>query len=355
MWRSGLILVLFLLGATRPLRAETPLAVEVITVESRAVAREYASSGEVVARDLRPVSFAGGGRVVEVLADVGDMVVAGQELARLDPVQQEQQVKAAEAAVAKAMADLAKAGDDARRTEALLAGGAATRAQNDDAQAQLSAMLALADKARAEQETAQKQLADTVLKSPVDGLVTSREVEAGLVIGAAQTAFEIAAGPAFDAKFDLAEVILTEGLPASVDVRLTPLEGLAAAVIGKVREVSPVVDAARGTVSVRVAIDGTPPGLSIGAPVRGSVQVPGPALIRLPVWALARGEQGPMVWLRDPASGAVSPRPVVIGSFENDAVIIAEGLSPGDEVVGRGAQLLYPGRLTKPVPSNPEP
>lgn len=355
MRRSGLVIFTILLGMALPLRAESPLAVEVVTVESRAVTREYASSGEVVARDLRPVSFAAGGRVVEVLADVGDMVAAGQELARLDPAQQEQQVKAAGAAVVKAVADLAKARDDARRTEALLAEGAATRAQNDDAQARLSAMLALADKARAEQETAQKRLADTILKAPVDGLVTGREVEAGLVIGAAQPAFEIAAGPAFDAKFDLAEVILTEGLPATLDVTLTPLEGRAAAVIGRVREVSPVVDAARGTVSVRVAIDGTPAGLSIGAPVRGSVQVPGPALIRLPVWTLARGEQGPMVWLRDPASGAVTPRPVVIGSFETDAVIIAEGLSPGDEVVGRGAQLLYPGRLTRPVSADPEP
>lgn len=355
MRRSGLILVPLFLGMALPLSAETPLVVEVFTVEALAIAREYASTGEVVARDLRPVSFAGGGRVIAVQVDVGDMVAAGQELARLDPVQQEQQVNAAEAAVAKAMADLAKAREDARRTEALLAEGAATRAQNDDAQAQLSATAALADKARAELETAQKQLGDTHLRSPVDGLVTSREVEAGLVIGAAQTAFQIAAGPEFDAKFDLAEVVLTQGLPATVDVVLTPMEGQAAAVAGKVREVSPVVDPARGTVTVKVAIDGTPVGLSMGAPVRGSVRVPGPELIRLPIWALAQGGTGPMVWLRDPASGAVTPRAVVIGGFETDAVIIAEGLSPGEEVVGRGAQLLYPGRLTVSASTSPEP
>lgn len=351
MWRSGFSILATALLAASPICAEPPLAVEVITVEATAPPHIYSSTGEVVARDLRSVSFAGGGRVTDVLADVGDRVTEGQELARLDPVQQEQQLKAAEAAVAKAAADLAKAGEDARRTGALLAQGAATRAQNDDAQAALTATTALSDKALAERETARKQRADTVLRAPVAGIVTARRIEAGLVVGAAQPAFDIAAGPALDARFDVAEVLLTGRVPADLAVTLTLLEGDGAAVTGRLREVAPVVDATRGTVEIKVAIDGTPAGFSIGAPVRGSVEVPQPPHIRLPVWSLARDAAGAMVWLRDPATGAVTPRPVVIGGFETGAVVIAEGLSPGEQVIGRGAQLMFPGRLTVAAPS----
>lgn len=347
MRHSGFILWAAILGSTLPLRAEdTPLVVEVIPVEAVAVPRTYAATGEVVARDLRSVSFADGGRVTSVLVDAGDLVVEGQELARLDPVQQQQRLKAAEAAVIKADADSAKARDDAQRMTTLLAQGAATRAQRDDAQAQMAATSALADKARAERDSAQKQFADTVLRAPVNGMITARKVEEGLVIGAAEPAFDIAAGPALDASFDLAEVIMTRDLPKVPAVTLTLLEGDGAPVTGQVREVSPVVDAAHGTVLVKVAIDGTPPGFTIGAPVRGAVAVAEPALIRLPVWALGRSASGAVIWVRDPASGAVSQRSVVIGGFETDSVIIASGLTVGEQVIGRGAQLMYAGRLT---------
>ena len=65
-----------------PAAAETPLAVEVVTVEAASVPRVFSGTGEVVARDLRSLSFAGGGRVVSVFVDAGDTVRQGQEMAR---------------------------------------------------------------------------------------------------------------------------------------------------------------------------------------------------------------------------------------------------------------------------------
>lgn len=332
-----------------PAAAETPLAVEVVTVEAASVPRVFSGTGEVVARDLRSLSFAGGGRVVSVFVDAGDTVRQGQEMARQDSAQQEQRVQAAKAALAKAEADAAKARDDDLRTEKLLRQGAATRSQRDDARSQLIASEGLLDKAKAELESAQKELSDTVLRAPLDGLVTSRRIEAGLVIGAAQPAFDIAAGPTFDALFDLAEVVLTSGRAEATPVTLTPLEGGGPPVQGVVREVAPVVDAARGTVAVKVAIDGAPTGLAIGSPVRGTVSVSDEARIRLPAWVLVRQGGSPAVWVRDEATGAVSLRPVVIGNFETDSVTISDGLSPGEAVVARGAQLLYPGRITTAI------
>lgn len=329
--------------------AETPLGVEVVTVEAVAIPHEFSGTGEVVARDLRSLSFPLGGRVVSVLVDAGDMVRQGQELARLDSAQQEQRVRSAKAALAKADADTVKARDDDTRLDKLFKQGAATRAQRDDARSQLSSSEALRDKARAELESAQKELTDTVLRAPVEGLVTRREIEAGLVIGAAQPAFDIATGPKLDALFDLAEVVLTGGRAESTPVTLTPMEGGGAPVQGVVREVAPVVDATRGTVAVKVAFEGTPAGLAIGSPVRGTVLLTDVARIRLPIWALVRAGSGPAVWIRDKATGAFSLRPVVIGNFETQSVTISEGLSPGEQVVARGAQFLYPGKTATAI------
>lgn len=103
--------------------ADTPLAVEVVTVEAASVPRVFSGTGEIVARDLRSLSFPAGGRVVTVLVDIGDRVRRGQELAQLDPVQQEQRLLVAKAALARAEADAAKARDDDARMEKLLAQG----------------------------------------------------------------------------------------------------------------------------------------------------------------------------------------------------------------------------------------
>jgi RND family efflux transporter MFP subunit len=317
----------------------------VVVVEARAVALEYSAPGEVVARDLRSLSFATGGRVTLVLVDEGASVEEGQELARLESVQQNQNLKAAEAGVARAEADAAKALDDHARVEALFKTGSATRVQLDDATTARNTTEALAVKARAEREAAEEALKDTILFAPAAGIVTARHIDVGLVIGAARPAFEIAAGPAFDATFDLAEVVLTQGRGAPPPVALTPIEG-GETVKGRVREISPVVDAARGTVSVKVAIEGTPPGLSLGAPVRGSVMIEEPERIRLPGFALLSTAAGPAVWVRDPTSGSVDLRMVTIGEHETGDVVIASGLTPGEQVVTRGGHLLYRGRLT---------
>ncbi len=110
------------------------------------------------------------------------------------------------------------------------------------------------------------------------------------------------------------------------------------------REISPSVDAASGTVRVKVGLDETPKAMSLGAVVIGTGKFRPRQAIVLPWSALYRWENGPAVWVRDPASGTVSPRTVTIERYGPNTIALKGGVEPGEEVVIAGIQLLRPGQ-----------
>ena len=64
--------------------------------------------------------------------------------------------------------------------------------------------------------------------------------------------------------------------------------------------------------------------------------------IVLPWNALSSQDGQPAVWIVDPASKAVSLRPIVVERYDTGRIVVREGLRPGETVVTAGAQLLRP-------------
>ena len=109
-------------------------------------------------------------------------------------------------------------------------------------------------------------------------------------------------------------------------------------------EISPLVDPATGTVTLRVGIEDVEGDTTLlGAAVRGHVDIAADAGLVVPWTALMRDGDQPAVW-RVGADNRVSLVPVTIGHFANDVVYLSGGIQAGDVVVGAGSQLLYPGR-----------
>jgi len=79
-------------------------------------------------------------------------------------------------------------------------------------------------------------------------------------------------------------------------------------VTGTLREVSPLVDAAAGTVAVKITIDDSHPYLTYGDAIRGTVTVTDAPRITLPYTAMSATAEGPAVWVVDPDTMAVSLR-----------------------------------------------
>lgn len=337
------ILFVFLLLAA-PAAADAPLTVEAVIAEMRPDVRVDMLVGEIVARDTLSASFPSGGRIASVEFDEGDKVPAGAVLARMEAIQQEQAVRSAEAGVSTADTDYRQAIEDLDRQTALLERGATTRIAKDLAEDALRIAEGGLAQARAVLDRAHQSLDDTVLHAPSDATVTKREIEAGQVVGAAQTVFELALGNNLDALFDVPEALLT--VPnGSPKIQLQLLDRESSTFSGTIREISPLVDSTKGTVAVKVGIESPPPGVTYGDAVRGAGERQNVDRIILPYMAMSATKDGPAVWIVDPVTYAVSLRQVEIDRYETGRIYLAGGLEPGEMVVTAGSHLLFPGRI----------
>lgn len=328
--------------------AQEPLTVEIVTAGSVVLEREISLTGEIVARNSLSVSFPSGGRIDSVEVREGDKVEAGAVLARITAIQQEQALRAARAAVSTATADRDQALEDLRRQEALLERGATTRVARDNAADQTRVLEGILAQARADLDLAEKALEDTVVTAPEAATVTARFAEPGQVVGAVQPVVELALGSAVDAVFDVPESVLTSATHVQ-DVRLYPLGRPDQEFIGTVRELSPLVDPATGTVTVKVSVATKPAGIEYGDAVRGTTTESVVQSIVLPYRAMSATADGPAVWIVDPTTMTVSLQQITIDRYETGRIVIKDGIEVGAMVVAAGAQLLYPGRLVQPA------
>lgn len=157
------------------------------------------------------------GKIVQLSVDEGDSVKTGQLLVRLDDSDlkaQEEQAKAvldhSRESVTLAKTNLDKAKDDYQRIEALFKSGTTTKEQFDHtqkaleaAQAQYNISLAQVGVAKSQLGVIQTQLKNTVITSPIDGVVAKKWAMPGDVIQAGQPIFSI---------FDLKNVWITANL-----------------------------------------------------------------------------------------------------------------------------------------------
>jgi RND family efflux transporter MFP subunit len=335
--------VLALASSGAPAFAQTHLRVATVTAESTAAESTFSLTGEIVARDTLTASFALGGRITDVFVTTGSKVQKGDILAKIDQVQQEQTLRAAEAGVVSAKASHQQAREDSERQDTLLERGATTRSARDSAADLLRAAEAQEAQAVADLDRAKKALADTVLLAPTAATVTDRLAEPGQVVGAAQAVVDLALGDAFDALFEVPEATLT-ATPKSPEVTLSALATPQKTGLGLLREVSPLVDPAKGTVKVTVSVETLPPGLSYGDPVRGTVTTQDEDRVTLPWSSITAQASGPAVWVIDPETNQATLRAVSVLRYLNGQVVLNAGIEAGEIVVSKGTQLLYPGQ-----------
>ncbi|UCI31519.1 efflux RND transporter periplasmic adaptor subunit [Mesorhizobium sp. B4-1-4] len=320
-----------------------PIMVRTETVALADYAPRTTLTGVIAARTLNNLSFRVGGRVAERLVDVGQHVDQGAVLARIDPQEQESDLRSAQADLDAAQAQLTQAAATFARQKTLLAQGFTTRRDFDTADQALKVARGSVDAAQSAFANAQQNLSFTELKAGAPGVITARQVEAGQVVQAAQTVFTVAEDGDRDAVFNVQETLVAR-TPTSPAVTITLLSDPQVRATGKVREISPAVDQASGSIRVKVGIPYTPAGMPLGATVIGSVSAKPARAILLPWQALTSSAGKPAVWVVDPATKAVATTPVDVLAFDSGTVVIAKGLSEGQSVVTAGGQLLSPGQ-----------
>lgn len=349
-WRQSTVpcvcLVIFglLAGCKQDAIAQRPLTrVKATTAELVDFAPAITLTGIIAAQVETELSFRVSGKISERLVNVGDPVVRDQVLARLDPVEQQAELDSAKAGVQSAQAQLQQATASFDRQKNLLATGNTTRRDHDQAEAALRSAQAQLDQARAQLVSAEDQLSYTVLRADADGVVTARSAEAGQVVAQAQSIFTVARNGPRDAVFNvhewaLANLATDKGLPISL------VSDPAVSTIGDVREISPAINPSTMTITVKIGLRETPPGMNLGAIANGVGAMKQRKVFLLPWGALFEIDGAPAVWLIDPSNNTVSLKPITVDRYIRDVIAVTEGLENGQRVVTAGVQLLRPGQ-----------
>jgi len=345
-------------------------AVTVYPVESRPVTRTLLVNGTLTAWDEVPVGTeATGLRVVEVAVEEGQRVVAGQVLARLNDTllraaaeqnaarqvraraviaQQEAQIAEAEATLAEARANLGRA-ESLRRSEALSAQNADSRrtavltAEARLTTARQGLALARADLAlvAAEARELTERLAQTEIRAPFDGILSSRTARVGQVPQAMNAElFRLIRDGRVELVAEVPDQDLARVRPGQ-SVSIQPAAEGAPALTGVVDRVGPVVDAASrlGRVHVRLAEDAP---VRPGQFARALISLSRAEALMVPESAVVVGELGARVFVLGEGR-RVSARPVTVGTRRDGLVEILAGLALGEPVVVAGAGFIKDG------------
>jgi membrane fusion protein, multidrug efflux system len=320
--------------------------VRTTTVEQRAEGETVSLTGHVRARDQGSIAFRIDGRMIERPVAVGDVLQAGQAVARLDSQNQQNMLRSAQASLAAAEAVLTEKRQAFWRQQELLRAGWTPRARFDDAQAALRTAEAQVTSAQAQLRIAQDHLGYTVLRADAAGSITATGAEAGEVVRAGQMIVQLAHEGGRDAVFDVPEQQIRTA-PRDPVVQITLSDDPRITAIGRVREVAPQADPATRTFQVKVGITDPPEAMRLGSTVTGRIQLAAPAGVQVPASALAEANGRPAVWVFDPASQSVALRSVDVARYDPASVVISQGLEAGDIVVTAGAQVLRPGQKVR--------
>jgi len=331
--------------------AETPRPAMVVHPAGGVEAALTAYAGEVRAREESPLSFRVGGNLTRRNVDAGARVRRGEILALLDPGDFSLQEQAARAELAAAEAELARTRGDRDRYAKLVEQSVVSRSAYDAQVAAWKAAEGRARAARAQMEVMRNQAGYSQLRAPRDGVIASRQAEAGQVVAAGQTIYTLAADGGREVAIGLPENRIREfsvDQPVLVELWNAPGERLP----GTIREIAPAADPQTRTYAARVSLVGEAVNaVELGQSARVYVQEHGAkAALKLPLSAVQRGAKGgTAVWVVDPKTGRVSLRPVRLGAYGDTEVPVLSGVAATDWVVAGGGHLLREGVAVTPV------
>jgi RND family efflux transporter MFP subunit len=343
-----MVTALLLAGCERGTEAAAPeiRPVRALTVMKRDVGETVSYTGRIEAEIETRLSFRISGRMIERSVNVGDRVEPGQVVAKLQPQNELNTLRAAQAAVTAAQAQFTEAQSNYERQNFLLARDVASRAQYERAEQSRDTASAQLDSARAQLDLAQDGVADTELKVDAGGIVIATAAEPSEVVQAGQLIVRIAPKGGRDAVFDVpGQGLRSAPREPRVDVSLTDDPTVTAS--GRVREVSPQADPVTRTFEVKVGLTDPPDAMRLGATVTGRMQLDSSPTIEIPATAMTESGGRPALWVVDPASMTVSLRSVDVLRHNPSTVAIANGLEPGEIVVTGGAQALHPGQKVR--------
>lgn len=313
-------------------KAKEPVPVSVAAVAAGPVSSYLSATANLIPDNEVQVVTEAEGRVALLQADEGDWVQKGQPLAVLHREDAEITLKKAQVREANAVLGLERG--DKMNTEGLIS------------QVDYDKLRMERDLAGQEVAEAHLRLAKTTLRAPFAGRVTLRTAVTGQHVRPGEALFKIADFDPLVANIHLPEKGALALKPGR-EARITLKADEAVRFRGRIRQISPVVDLATGTVKVTVeALRPFPESVRPGGFVTiDIVRETRPSALLLPRQAVLRELQSAHVFVAK--NGVAEKRTVTLGFEEGDRVEVRSGLAAGERVIVAGQGSLRHGSPVK--------
>jgi membrane fusion protein (multidrug efflux system) len=324
----------------QPGEDDPAIPVEAATVVNEDVAAVYSGTAILEADEQATVVSQITGVVLDIHAEEGDFVEAGQVLARVETDRYRLQVEQAEASLRRLETDF-------ERKKELFQRELVSADDFERVSAEMQAQ-------KAAYELARLDLAYTSIRAPISGYVSERMVRAGNLVALHDPVYRITSYDPLLAVLHVPERelrVLQKGLEVSVVLDAWPGETFG----GEIIRISPVIDPATGTFRVTAAVtdreDMLKPGLfgrvEILYDLRENVPV-------IPRSAVITEDELNHVFVVGQDGSAVR-RSVQLGYERAGVVEVREGVSTGETVVTAGKGSLSDGARVEIIETGAQP
>ena len=299
-------------------------------------------SGAVAPEEEASVRAQVGGSVLQTLVDAGQAVRRGQTLARIEAGGLQDAFLSARAGVTSASNSADVARRELERAQKLLAAGAIAERDMEQARRNsIAASAALAD-ARARLSAAQKQVGNTVVTSPINGVVSERAVSAGDVVQPGAEMYTVVDPRSMRLEGAVPAEQLNQvrlGAPVTFTVNGYPGRTFT----GRVTRINPTADPATRQVRILISIPNAEGRLVGGLFATGRVASQSRTGMLVPANAIDSRSATPSVFRIK--GGKVERVTVQIGLRDesSERVEIASGVAAGDTLLLGAAQGITPG------------
>lgn len=289
-------------------------------------------------------------RIIEIRANVGDVVKRGQILARIAPETVDSEFAETRAGVAEAEAALAEARTHLERTRQLKDKGFFSAQQLTQAQAAAESALARLEAAKARQQTAGLRKSKAEILAPDGGIISARSATVGATVQPGQELFRLIRGGRLEWRAEVAAADLSR---LRVGVAATVIAPGGGRLQGKVRALAPTVDSRSHTALVYVDLPAdAATGLSAGMYARGEFDLGAKPALVVPQSALLLREGFAYVFRLE--GDKVQQLKVTPGRRIGDGVEVA-GLDPTSRVVAAGVGFIADGDAVRIVDGGTNP
>lgn len=328
-------------------------SVETITVERQDISRQIRSFGNIQARDLVQITPQVSNRITEIYADLGDSVKQGDPLAKIYDVPFENEYRQALANLEQSRANFQRDSLQFERQKSLYERELISSTEFDNARATYQNSKAQLESAEAGLTQSRENLENTVIRSPVFGVVLSRNIAEGDVATTGQTAFEIANLTGYETRVYLPlEEWRAVDVGQEVTFRLSNQSESSAR--GRVSRISPRLDPATGLGEVVITLTETGGSIYQGVLVESIINVethkdalviPRAALVEN-VQTLIEPESNTIQLQRSYSAFVVHGDSIAtrsdleLGIEQGDRIEVVSGLEAGDQIVITGQNSL---------------